>query len=210
MNLSEIFINIEEHLLKDEKPSIYLNIMKNRGLLDKVPFLWLKRLENVQQSSEHHPEGDVWKHTMMVVDKGVEFREKAEDKRAFMWSLLLHDIGKFTTTKLRNGKWTSYDHDKEGEKETEKFLRYFTNNENFIFKTKKLVRYHMHLLFLSKNMPFADEKGLIKNVDINDISLVFLSDRTGRGGITKKKEKDIESQVSKFYKKYSKIEIVDK
>ena len=83
-------------------------------------------------------------------------------------------------------------------------------HENFIFKTKKLVRYHMHLLFLSKNMHFADEKGLIKNVDINDISLVFLSDRTGRGGITKKKEKDIESQVSKFHKKYSKIEIVDK
>ena len=39
----------------------------------------------------------------------------------------------------------------------------------------------MHLLFLSKNMPFANEKGLIKNVDINDISLVFLSDRIGRG-----------------------------
>lgn len=210
MNSSEIFINIEEHLLNDEKPSIYLNMMKNRGFLDEVPFLCLKRLEKVQQTKEHHPEGNVWIHTMMVVDKGAEYREKAKDKRAFMWSLLLHDIGKFTTTKLRNEKWTSYDHDKEGEKETEKFLRYFTNNENFIFKTKKLVRYHMHLLFLSKNMPFADEKGLIKNVDINDISLVFLSDRTGRGGITKKKEKDIESQVSKFHKKYSKIEIVDK
>lgn len=210
MNLSEIFINIEEHLLKDEKPSIYLNMMKNRGFLDKVPFLWLKRLEKVQQSPEHHPEGDVWKHTMIVVDKGAELREKAEDKRAFMWALLLHDIGKFATTNLRDGKWTSYDHDKEGEIEAEKFLRYFTNNEKFIFKTKKLVRYHMHLLFLSKKMPFADEKGLIENVNINDISLVFLSDRTGRGGITKKKEKDIESQVNKFHKKYSDIVNVDK
>lgn len=104
MDIKKLFNEIEKHLLEDEKPSLYLNKIKNQGLLDVVPFSFLKDLEKVEQSPKHHPEGNVWVHTMMVVDQGVTYREKANDIRAFMWTLLLHDIGKPKTTKFKNGR----------------------------------------------------------------------------------------------------------
>lgn len=203
MNINEIFLNIEEHLLKDNKPSIYLNNLKFNGELDETPFYMLKRLEKVDQSPKHHPEGNVWNHTMMVIDNGAKYRDKADDKRAFMWALLLHDIGKFNTTKLRNGRLTSYDHDKEGEKEGKDFLKYFTSDKKFIEKVTKLIRYHMHLLFLTNNLPYADKKGIGKSVNINDISLVFLSDRLGRGGVDEVEARKVKNDVEKFFKEYS-------
>ena len=203
MNINEVFLNIEEHLLKDDKPSIYLNNLKFNGELDELPFYMIKRLERVDQSPKHHPEGNVWNHTMMVIDNGAKYRDKADDKRAFMWSLLLHDIGKFNTTKIRKGRLTSYDHDKVGEKEGREFLNYFTNDKKFIEKVTKLIRYHMHLLFLTNNLPYADKEGLRTSVNINDMSLVFLSDRLGRGGIDKNEEKKVKNDVIGFFEEYS-------
>ncbi|NLK93687.1 MAG: HD domain-containing protein [Clostridiales bacterium] len=205
MELIGLFNEVDKHLLLDEKPSLYLERIKNNKEFNIYPFSQLKALEKIMQSSKHHPEGNVWIHTMMVIDKGATLRDKANDKRAFMWSLLLHDLGKIKTTKLRNGRLTSYDHDRVSEEESIKFLNSLTDNEEFIKKVSKLTRYHMHLLYIMKNMPFADEKGMVKYVDINDISLVFLSDRLGRGGVTKDDKNKIENEVTKFINKFNKV-----
>lgn len=198
MKDKDIFLKIEKYLLNDVKPSIHLNEMKKNGELNNVPFVWLKNLDNKKQNPKFHPEGSVWVHTMMVVDNGVEYRELVSDKRAFMWSLLLHDIGKLKTTRLRKGRWTSYDHDKVGEVEAKKFLEYFTDDIDFINKVIKLVRYHMHLLYVMKNLPFGDFEGLKTEVNKEDISYVFLSDRLGRGNITEEDKKQIEKEVDEF------------
>lgn len=198
MDKMELFKEIERHLLMDEKPSLFLNKIKNEGKLDKEPFSRLKNLENMQQSPKHHPEGNVWIHTMMVVDEGAKHREEVNDKRAFMWCLLLHDIGKVKTTKLRKGRWTSYDHDKVGEEEGMLFLNNFIENYDFKNKVSKMIRYHMHLLYIMNKLPFADMEELKKNVDINDISYVFLSDRCGRGNLTKADKAQVEKEVNKF------------
>ncbi|MGG7176242.1 HD domain-containing protein [Clostridium paraputrificum] len=204
MNIKELFLEVEDHLLKDEKPSVYLNEAKNKGLFDAVPFLWLKNLEKVDQSPKHHPEGNVWIHTMMVVDKGAKERKDSRDKRALMWALLLHDIGKAKTTKLRKGRLTSYDHDKVGEEEGRKFLKFFIDDNNFIDKVVKLIRYHMHLLFISKNMPYGDIEGMKKEADLHELAIVFASDRLGRGGIDKKEKEEVEMEITKFKYKYNK------
>lgn len=198
MDSMKLFKEIENHLLMDEKPSLYLNEIKNKGLLDEEPFSNLKKLEDMQQSVKHHPEGNVWIHTMMVVDEGVKYREKVHDKKAFMWCLLLHDIGKVKTTRLRKGRWTSYDHDKVGEREGKLFLDYFIDDEEFKIKVSKLIRYHMHLLYIMNELPFADMDGLRKSVDINDISYVFLSDRFGRGNLSEDDRIKVKKEVEKF------------
>ena len=203
MNLLQIFNNIQSHLLEDEKPSIYLCEIKDKGYLDDIPFCHIKNLQKIEQSPKHHPEGNVWIHTMMVVDTGAKYRHKAKDKIAFMWTLLLHDIGKISTTKLRKGRITSYDHDKVGEKEVLDFLSYFNVDSDFAYNVSKLVRYHMHLLFIYNNLPYGDIEGLLREVDINDIALVFLSDRLGRGGLSKKDEEKVVKQVKDFYDEYS-------
>lgn len=205
MDKRGIFEDIEKHLLNDEKPSDYLNDLKEKGVLDQKPFNKVKDLEGVEQSKKHHPEGNVWIHTMMVVDEGAKLREKVKDKKAFMWCLLLHDLGKLRTTKLRNGRWTSYDHDKVGEGESREFLSDFTEDEKFIDKVSKLTRYHMHLLYIKNKLPYADIEGMKKYTNAEELSLVFLSDRLGRGDLTDWERRKINEEVDKFREQYKKV-----
>ncbi|MEO2508312.1 HD domain-containing protein [Clostridium paraputrificum] len=204
MKLQEKFNEIEKHLLEDEKPSIYLNELKTSGELSVEPFNWLISLEKIEQSPKHHPEGDVWAHTMMVVDKGSSYRDYVEDKKVFMWALLLHDLGKRSTTKLRNGRWTSYDHDKVGRKDSYDFLSCFNLDEEFKTKVSILVRYHMHLLFIMNKLPYGDIKGMKKEANLHDLSYVFLSDRLGRGGMDKEEIEKVEKEVELFRNKFLK------
>ncbi|WP_291670061.1 HD domain-containing protein [Clostridium sp.] len=204
MKLQDKFNEIEKHLLEDDKPSSYLNELKTSGELSVEPFNWLISLEKIEQSPKHHPEGDVWVHTMMVVDKGSSYRDYVEDKKVFMWALLLHDLGKRSTTKLRNGRWTSYDHDKVGRKDAYDFLSYFNLSEEFKGKVSILVRYHMHLLFIMNKLPYGDIKGMKTEANLHDLSYVFLSDRLGRGGMNKEEIEKVENEVDLFRKKFLK------
>lgn len=203
--MSEVFFeDIISHLLEDENPSIYLNNTKDIGLFDKKPYSMIKNLENINQNSKYHPEGNVWNHTMMVVDEGAKYRDKVNDKKAYMTALLLHDLGKATTTRIRKGRITSYDHDKAGEEAAKEFLSYFNLDNVFVYKVIKLIRYHMHLLFVIKNMPYGDEKSMIKEVDLDDLSYVFLADRLGRGNVTIEDKEKLKRDIKQFNNRYCK------
>ena len=61
-----IFGELHKALLKAREPSIFFEEMRHMGHLS----LWFPELEaliGVPQSPVHHPEGDVWTHTMMVL-----------------------------------------------------------------------------------------------------------------------------------------------
>lgn len=197
----EIFLEIEKHLLNDDKPSLFLTRLVEKKVLDKYPFSIIGDLREVQQNPKYHPEGNVFIHTMMVVDEGVKNKEKSSDKRAFMWSLLLHDVGKKPTTKMRKGRLTSYDHDKVGKNMARKFLEYFNEDNEFIDKVTGLVRWHMQSLFVTKDSRFQRIDEMLKDVDTNDIVLVAMSDRLGRGGLDKNKTKETIDQIKIFKEK---------
>lgn len=180
--LQDLYLNIENHLLNDEKPSDYLNQIYNNKLFKKVPFNMIYNLRTTDQSPKYHAEGNVWNHTMMVVDEAAKVKSKSKNPKVFMWASLLHDIGKPYTTKIRNGRITSYDHDKVGEKRAKEFLLYFTDDNNFIDDVCGLVRYHMHILYVVNNLPYKDTKGMRENTDINEVALIGLCDRIGRSG----------------------------
>lgn len=203
MTDKEIFLNIEEHLLNDDKPSDYIKEALKNHLLDKYPFSMIKDLQEVDQNPKYHPEGNVFIHTMMVIDEGAKNRERSKNKRIFMWALLLHDIGKKPTTKLRKGRLTSYNHDGVGADMSRKFLEYFNEKENFIEEVRGLVRWHMQSLFVIKDMKFQNIGDMLKDVDINEIVLVSLSDRLGRGGLDREAINETIFQVNKFREKIS-------
>lgn len=194
----DIFKNIEKHLLQDEKPSEYLNELSKKGVLKEYPFDFLENLRKTDQNLTHHPEGTVWNHTMMVVDYASKNKDFSEDSKVFMWSALLHDIGKGTTTKIRKGKITSYDHDKEGEVLAKKFLEEFTDDKEFIKKVIALVRWHMQPLFTAKKMNFADIDGMKKECSPEEIALLSKCDRLGRGNMDKDKIKKEEQDIEVF------------
>lgn len=198
MNNKEIFLEIENHLLNDDKPSIYLDQAVKNCMFDNYPLSMIKELKEVKQNPKFHPEGNVFIHTMMVVDEGAKHRNKSLNKRAFMWALLLHDIGKKPTTRVRNGKLTSYDHDKVGENMAKEFLKYFNEDDNFVKEVTSLVRWHMQSLFVNKGSKFQNIDGMLKDVDVNEISLVTLADRLGRGKLNDKDVSQTIDEVENF------------
>lgn len=199
-------ISIEEInkiLLEDKTPSKYFNNLLEEGRLDKYPLSELKKLKKIEQSKVHHPEGNVWNHVMLVLDNGAHYREYANDKKAFMWALLMHDIGKISTTKLRKGRWTSYNHDRVGADECIKLMQDMgINDTDFLDRVSNLVRYHMHFLYITNKLPFGNTKEMLKKVDINDITLVFLCDRLGRGNLEKEDKLEIIAAMHEFLDKY--------
>ena len=198
--MKEKFLEIEKHLLNDEKPSIYLNEQVENGDFDEYPLSMIKDLLTVEQNPIYHPEGNVFIHAMMVVDEGATVRERSKDKKAFMWALLLHDLGKKPTTKLRKGKLTSYNHDTVGAKMAREFLEYFNQDEVFINKVISLVRWHMQILFVTKNSRFQNIKQMLEDVDVDEMILVSRCDRLGRGNLNKLKRKETLKEVENFKK----------
>jgi len=183
-----LFKEIDTHLLCDAKPSQYLRCLHGSTFEKTYPFTMLSRLISTRQSPRHHPEGNVWNHTLMVVDEAAVRKDEAiAGSRVFMWAALLHDIGKGTTTKIRNGKITAYDHDKAGGVMSREFLREF-EEEPFVSKVAALVRWHMQILYATKNMRFADFNAMKSETDVRDVALLGLCDRLGRLGVDKYKE----------------------
>lgn len=207
MNEKEIFLDIEKHLLNDEKPSDYIQEALDSKLLNQYPFSMIKDLQDVDQNPKFHPEGNVFIHTMMVVDEGAKNRERSMNKRVFMWALLLHDIGKKPTTKLRKGRLTSYNHDIVGADMAKKFLEYFNEDYDFINEVRGLVRWHMQSLFVTKDMKFQNIGEMLNDVDINEIVLVSLSDRLGRGGLDNEEINNTFIQIERFKEKISKFNL---
>lgn len=186
----ELFNEITEHLINDPIPSEYMKQVSKEARFNEYPFQMLLKLKETEQSKKHHPEGNVWNHTMMVLDEAAKVKHHSKNKKAFLWAALLHDIGKPDTTKLRTGRITSYDHDKVGEKLCRKFLQALSDDSEFIDTVCDLVRYHMHMLYILKNLPYADPKGLIQKVDIHEIALLCRCDRLGRIGVNREEEED--------------------
>lgn len=220
MSNLEIFNDIESHLLADDRPSEYLNKLKKNGVLHKRPFDIIGELENIEQEKKFHPEGNVWNHTMMVVDQAASRRAISEDKRSFMWAALLHDVGKIKTTVKRNGRWTAYNHDSVGAEMVRRFLRDFSEDEVFNSSVIGLVRWHMQNLYVNKRLPFAEISSMLVDCSVHEITLLSLCDRLARGEmkpneiyeITEKLEKFVDTIASTTGENYDEIkeEILDK
>jgi tRNA nucleotidyltransferase (CCA-adding enzyme) len=193
------FNELEMHLMNDKKPSDYLRELRKTGLFEsKFPFTLLGDLERTEQSLIHHPEGNAWVHTLLVVDNASARKHLSSNQRVFMWASLLHDLGKAPTTKIRKGKITSYDHEKWGEELTVKFLKEFYCDPDFITKVAKMVRWHMQIFFVIKELPFAEVRKMASEVSIDEIALLGLCDRLGRGDMSREKEEEEIKNIAIF------------
>ncbi|WP_313339730.1 HDIG domain-containing metalloprotein [Sedimentibacter sp.] len=200
----EIFLyEINNHLLMGEKPSEFFENIVDVPLMQKHPFHMLYNLTKAEQSPVHHPEGNVWNHTMLVIDNAAKEKHKSKNQKVFMWAALLHDIGKPDTTKIRKGKITSYDHERVGAVLAHEFLSEFITDELFIKNVTALIRWHMQILHVVKVMPFADIKAMKKETDIHEVALLGYCDRMGRKDPDADKEKQ---NIDMFIKKCREFE----
>jgi poly(A) polymerase len=68
----------------------------------------LYKLKKVPQSPVWHPEGDVYTHTMLVLEN---LTNNAFCTPLFILAAIFHDFGKLTTTELRDGDYHSFGHE---------------------------------------------------------------------------------------------------
>ena len=118
-----IWGEIEKLLRRAQRPSIGLHWLRGLRVVDQL-FPELEALIDVPQEPEWHPEGDVWIHTLLTVDRA---REQIDDlpyakQVTVMLAALAHDFGKPMTTEFLDGRIRSREHEEEGVAPTESFL----------------------------------------------------------------------------------------
>jgi tRNA nucleotidyltransferase (CCA-adding enzyme) len=118
-----IWGELEKLLLQSSKPSIGLEWLRRLGVVEKL-FPEIQSLIGVPQDPEWHPEGDVFVHTQLVIDRARELLDDLTYARqvTVMLSALAHDFGKPSTTQFLEGRWRSRGHEEAGVPPTESFL----------------------------------------------------------------------------------------
>lgn len=181
-----VFIEFEKLLTKSEKPSIGFELMHEFNILEKY-FPEINDLIGIPQDEKWHPEGDVWIHTMMVIDEMSKLEVDKDKKLLYLLSCLCHDLGKPSTTiTLEDGKIISRGHEEAGIVPTISFLNRLTNNKKLIEQVCKLVELHLapSLFFAAKSSNSAIKRLNNKLVEVElsilDLALINKADTFGR------------------------------
>lgn len=175
---------LENVLLTYEKPSVYFKELRENKNLE-LDFPEIYDLIGVIQSPIHHPDGDVFNHTMMVIDEAAKLKNKAKNPLGFMYSALCHDFGKvLTTTTKEDGRIISYNHERAGLKLVRKFLNRTTKKEdnNLREYVLNMTEFHMQPNQLAnQNSKLKSTRKLFgKSVCPEDLVLLAKADALGR------------------------------
>jgi len=110
-----VFGEIEKLLLRAKRPSLGFALMHEWGMLPVIA-PELVPLETTPQDAVWHPEGDVWTHTLMVIDEAAKQIADLDAPRALtvMLASLCHDLGKPGTTAFEDGHIRSKGHEEAG------------------------------------------------------------------------------------------------
>lgn len=144
-----IFGELEKALLKADRPSIFFESLKKMNHLSLF-FPEVEGLIGLEQDPVYHPEGDVWNHTMQVIDAAAKMRNRAGYPMGFMVSALCHDFGKIVTTEKINGRIHAYKHETEGIDLVLKFLDRLTNIIKIKSYVANMVKLHMRPYQMAK------------------------------------------------------------
>lgn len=152
-----------------------IKLMKSVGLLEGTLPEIHKYIET-EQSGPYHLEGDVFKHTMMVLD-----HVEAKTVEAQI-SALLHDIAKPATMALINDRITFHGHEDLGEEMVEAMLTQLGFEKNLINKIKKITVNHLRPHQLSAKPTPKSIKKFIEDMgdELKDVLELAHADGLGR------------------------------
>ena len=175
--------------LKDDASAL-LKEAYNRGELKS--YKEFDFLEQTDQNSHWHPEGNVWVHTLFVIEAATDIaiRENLSDEQRIVLVLsgLCHDLGKPDTTKVEEGRIRSPGHAQIGARISEQFLREIDCPELCRLKIISLVKEH---LVYSSFQTVTDRalKRLVKRLEpanFDELLLLVEADHSGRPPLPKK------------------------
>ena len=121
-----------------------LELLNASGLLAEI-LPEIAALQGVDQPQRFHPEGDVWRHVLRMLDHLPSVAGEEVDP-CLAWAVLLHDIGKARTRSMDAAGIHFYGHVRKGEEMAGEILRRlkFSNAE-----TETIIALiHEHMMFM--------------------------------------------------------------
>lgn len=167
------------------KPSLDLENLRKINLIGYYPEL--NSLIGCIHDPIWHPEGDVWTHTLMVMDSAAELREsfsETKDKFAFMLGALCHDLGKPYANDYRDSRVRSIMHDQFGVFPTRSLLKKINiTDQGICNKVESYVLNHLIPMQLYKSNGKVSDKAIKKlqeRIHIPDLAQLTRADHWGR------------------------------
>jgi tRNA nucleotidyltransferase (CCA-adding enzyme) len=181
---------IEKLLLQAERPSIGFALARE---IDVVPQVLseLLPLYDCPQEPEWHPEGDVWTHTLMVIDEARRRNRDLDRPRlvTVMLGAICHDLGKPATTTIIDGRIRSMGHEEAGiEPSTSLLDRLNVHSLDGFDVRAQVLGLVAHHLKPSAFFKARDEvtdgafRRLAQKVDLELLARLARADCHGRGG----------------------------
>lgn len=186
-----IWGEMEKLLLLARRPSLGLQAALDLLIIDKL-FPDLRWLVGCPQDPIWHPEGDVWTHTLLAVDRAAELvREHQLPKEKWltvMLAVLLHDIAKPLTLKEENGRIRTPGHEEAGVEPSRRVLDrlnvYTINGYDARHQVLALVAHHLKPAQFYKDRERVTDgafRRLAARCDLELLYLVAKADALARG-----------------------------
>jgi tRNA nucleotidyltransferase (CCA-adding enzyme) len=199
-------------LTETSHPSRALELLRDLGALER----WqpeLARLWQTPQDPEHHPEGDVGRHTLMAIDAAAEFATTygldAHDRRLVMFGTLAHDLGKPLVTTEEHGRIRALGHELAGAGPAEKFLTGIGIPTTIQQRIIPLVTEHMRPALLYANRDEITDRALRKLARdvgphlMTPLLVVAEADHRGRGPFLNAQGQTTQPDTSGFHRWWS-------
>jgi tRNA nucleotidyltransferase (CCA-adding enzyme) len=184
-----IWGEVEKLLLLAARPSIGFGLALDLGVIDRA-LPELRPLVGCEQEPEWHPEGDVWTHTLLVIDQARARNDDLDRPRLItvMLGAVCHDLGKPSTTAFIDGRIRSLDHEQAGVQPTLALLDRLNIHtiDGFDVRTQVvgLVAHHLKPGAFRKAANVSDGafRRLAQKVDLELLARLARADCLGRTG----------------------------
>ena len=178
--------NLSKERIFQEYNKLLSSTQPSKGLkfLKEIKALWpcLDILSSTMQRLDFHPEGDVWTHTLLVTDLAALCAHKTSYPLGFIWSALLHDIGKPAVT---TPEGRAPGHNQTGVQVFDQEVKQYIPSKKLQKYIRTMIYYHMHLMNMVRNGArdygyFKILKGINGIVPVDDLILMTKCDKLGR------------------------------
>ncbi|MDR1598720.1 MAG: HD domain-containing protein [Oscillospiraceae bacterium] len=177
LSRERVFAELAKALTLASKPSLFFNALADMDQLG-ASFLEISRMRGVPQDPRHHPEGDVWVHTMGVLDQAARLREQANEPLFYMLAALCHDIGKPDCTVIRDEaerRISAVGHEDIGVELARTQLHRLTNQNALIDYVLNMVQMHMRPNRLAQSRSQLKKTRAMFDKSVNPNDLILLS-----------------------------------
>lgn len=171
---------LKKALLKAERPSLFFEALRQMEQLD-VWFPELKALIGVPQHPKFHAEGDVWTHTMMVVDEAAKLRRQTQQPLWFMLAAVTHDFGKAVCTEFVKGALHAYEHEIKGLPLVRNFLERISSEHKLMEYVLNLTQLHMKPNTVAAANSAVKVTNRMFDQAVDPVALICIAEADNRG-----------------------------